>query len=321
MYLPEAGEFGYGVEGVVTLPEFKQLIDASHGPLLYQGKPVRTIAYIYCVGSRRGNDAGRGNPDCSRYCCTAAVHASLAVTARGIDACQYHLYRDMRTYGRYETLYGESREKGSLYLKFADDAPPDVERDARTGCLMVTVKDLLTGGEEIAIPADLVVLVTGMVPRKVDDLVHTLKLPVGKDGFFHEIHPKLRPVETVVDGVFICGACQGPRNSAESVASALAAVTQSAATLKKGYVELDPQVAQVNPDACAWCGKCLAACPYGAVEQVGEDGATTARIDAAGCKGCGGCVPVCPNDAIDLLGYSDAQVKAMIDGLLKERVE
>jgi heterodisulfide reductase subunit A len=226
----------------------------------------------------------------------------------------------MRTYGRYETLYSQSREQGSLYLKFADDAPPSVERDNATGRLRVTVSDLLTGGEELAIAADLVVLVTGMVPRPIDELVKALKLPVGNDGFLHEIHPKLRPVETVVDGVFICGSCPGPKNSAESVASGLAAVTQSAAMLKKGYAELDPQVARVNADACTWCGKCEEACPYGAVGHLELDGRDTARIDAAGCKGCGGCVPACPHDAIDLLGYSDAQIKAMIDGLLKERV-
>jgi heterodisulfide reductase subunit A len=226
----------------------------------------------------------------------------------------------MRTYGRYETLYSQSREQGSLYLKFADDAPPTVERDSVTGRLRVSVADLLTAGEELVIPVDLVVLVTGMVPRPAEELIKALKLPVGKDGFFHEIHPKLRPVETVVDGVFICGSCQGPKNSAESVASGLAAVTQSAAMLKKGYAELDPQVARVDADACTWCGKCEEACPYGAVGHLELHGRDTARIDAAGCKGCGGCVPACPHDAIDLLGYSDAQIKAMIDGLVKERV-
>ena len=122
----------------------------------------------------------------------------------------------------------QSLDKGSLYLKFADDEPPSVDRDRESRRSRVTVSDLLTGGEELVIAADLVVLVTGMVPRPIDELIKALKLPVGKDGFLHEIHPKLRPVETVVDGVFICGTCQGPKNSAESVASGLAAVTQSA---------------------------------------------------------------------------------------------
>ena len=146
----------------------------------------------------------------------------------------------------------ESRSRGSLYVKFADDDPPEVAQDGDG--LTVTVRDLLTGGEELAIPADLVVLVTGMVPRENEELIGTLKLPVGRDGFFNEIHPKLRPVETVVDGLLIAGACQGPKTSAESVTSGLAAVTQAAAVLKRGVAELDPQVAFVHEAACTGCG-------------------------------------------------------------------
>jgi heterodisulfide reductase subunit A len=184
--------------------------------------------------------------------------------------------------------------------------------------LIVTAKDLLTEGRELTIPADLVVLVTGMVPAENEDLVKTLKLPLGNDGFFNEIHPKLRPVETVVDGVYICGTCQSPKNSAECAASGLAAVTQSASILKRGYAELDPLVAVVKTDDCDWCEACLKACPYEAPQKVEAGGKTVAAIDRAACKGCGGCVPVCPKDAIDLQGYTDAQVTAMIDAMLEE---
>jgi heterodisulfide reductase subunit A len=324
-YQVSDGEFGYGLEGVVTLPDFKGLVDAAEGPLEFQGRPVRSIVYIYCVGSRQPE----GNQYCSRYCCTAAVHASLQAGAKGAGAegvavgaaarvRQYHLYRDMRSYGKYELLYNESREKGDLYLRFPDEEPPVVTKASSGAGLTVTTRDLLTGGEELTIPADLVVLVTGMVPRENNDLVKALKLPVGNDGFFNEIHPKLRPVETVVDGVFICGACQSPKNSAEAVASGLAAVTQSGAILKRGFAELDPLIAVVDTDKCAWCGLCLEACPYDAPRQVEEGGKAVAFIDRAACKGCGGCVPVCPKDAIDLQGYTDAQIRAMIDGLLQE---
>jgi heterodisulfide reductase subunit A len=316
-YEPVAGELGYGSDGVVTLPQFKKMVDKSDGPLQFNGRPVKTIAYIYCVGSRQGEDVEGGHTYCSRYCCTAAVHAALEATAKGDAGLrQYHLYRDMRTYGKYELLWAESREKGSLYLRVPDDEPPTVERTIAGG-LTVTTRDLLTDGEEVAIPADLVVLVTGMVPRANEELTGVLKLPVGNDGFFNEIHPKLRPVETIVDGVLICGACQSPKNSAESVASGLAAVTQSGAMLKRGFAELDPMVALVHTDACTWCGKCLDACPYAAIEQVEVDGKTVAHAVKTACKGCGACVPVCAADAIDLLGYTDAQVKAMIDGLLE----
>jgi heterodisulfide reductase subunit A len=222
----------------------------------------------------------------------------------------------MRTYGKYELLWAESREKGSLYLRVPDDEPPVVE-ERPAGGLTVTARDLLTAGEEVAIPADLVVLVTGMVARENDELVKALKLPVGNDGFFNEIHPKLRPVETVVDGVYICGACQSPKSSAESVASGLAAVTQSGAILKRGYAELDPLVAIVDEERCTWCGKCLEACPYDAIEEIESGSRQVARVIKTACKGCGGCVPVCPVDAVDLQGYTDAQIKAMIDGLLE----
>jgi heterodisulfide reductase subunit A len=318
-YAPDAGEYGYGMEGVVTLPELKKLIDAGAGPLEYHGKPVRSVAYIYCVGSRETAHKPDGNAYCSRYCCAATVAASVQLASRDPRVHQYHLYRDMRTYGKYELMYTQSRELGSVYLKFAEDAPPTVER-GKDG-LMVTVRDLLTssadGGEELAIPVDLVVLVTGMVPRSNQELIDILKLPLGRDGFFNEIHPKLRPVETMVDGVYIAGACQGPKNSSESVAAGLAAVTQSAVILKKGYAELDPLVAVVDADACTGCAVCVEACPYAAIEMATAEGKELAVISKTGCKSCGGCVPACPEGAIDLLGYTNAQITSMIDSLLE----
>jgi heterodisulfide reductase subunit A len=314
-YRPTEGEFGTGMDGVVTLPEFKELIDASSGRLRYHDKPVRSLAYIYCVGSRQPD----GNEYCSRYCCAATAHASIRVSELDPKVRQYHLYRDIRTYGTFELLYTEARKDGAVYVKYPDDAPPVVTREA-SGGLAVTVRDLLSGDEELEIPVDLIVLVTGMVARKNEDLVGLLKLPIGRDGFFNEIHPKLRPVETMVDGVLIAGTCQGPKTSAESVASGLAAVTQSASVLKKGIAELDPLVATVDPDKCTWCGKCETACPYGAIEKLSFNGREVAAISEAGCKGCGGCVPMCPENAIDLRGYTDAQITAMIDGLLEEAI-
>jgi heterodisulfide reductase subunit A2 len=319
-YEPEVGEFGYGIDGVVTLPEFTKLIDDSAGsesPLIYKGKPVRTIAYVYCVGNRQ--PAG-GNEYCSKFCCAATVHASLKIAQRDSTLRQYHLHRDIRTYGKFELMYSESRERGSVYMKFPDETPPSVSK-MTDGRLAVTVVDTQTGNEELTLPADLVVLVTGMVPRKNQDLTSVLKLPVGVDGFYNEIHPKLRPVETVVAGVMIAGACQSPKTMSESVASGLAAVTQSAGILLKGFAELDPLVATVDTAACAGCtDKCLASCPYDAITAVDSGGRTVAEISAAVCKGCGGCVPVCPENAIDLLGYTDAQMRASIDSLAKEPV-
>jgi len=315
-YQPGEGEYGYGTDGVITLPELKALLDGSGGRLVYKGREVKDLVYIYCVGNRQAE--GEERTYCSRYCCNAAVHASLLVAESNPGIHQFHLYRDVRTYGKFEVLYNRLRETGAvLHLRFDENEPPVVGRDG-TGKLKVTVKDLLTYGEDVAIAADLVVLVTGMMPRENGGLIDVLKLPLGRDGFFNEIHPKLRPVETVVDGVFICGTCQGPKNSAESVASALAAVSQSAALLKKGYVELAPLIATVNPELCEWCGECAGSCPYAAITRERWRDREIASVNPVVCKGCGGCVPLCPRDAIDLQGYTDAQITSMIDALARE---
>jgi heterodisulfide reductase subunit A2 len=313
-YQPEDGELGYGIEGVLTLPQFKELVDGAKGPLAWHGRPVRSVAYVYCVGSR--GTAGCANQYCSRFCCAATVQTAVQVSGLNRSIRQFHLYRDIRTYGKFEPLYTEAREAGSVFLKFDNEEPPAIAKGA-DGRLTVTVRDLLTERTELEIPVDLVVLVTGMVPRENKALVDVLKLPAGSDGFFNEIHPKLRPVETVVDGVLIAGACQGPKTSGESVMSGLAAVTQSAAVLKKGYTELDPLVAIVDPDACTACGDCLTACPYDAISMAEEGDRHFAVISPTGCKGCGGCVPICPENAIDLLGYTDAEITSMIEALVE----
>ena len=311
-YEPAEGEFGYGLAGVVTLEEFTRELASPGGRLHFRGRPVRTIAYVYCVGSRQPG----GHEYCSKYCCAGAVHASIQAADLDPAVRQYHLYRDLRTYGRLELGYEESRRRGSAYLKFADDDPPTVEAGA-DGRLRVRVTDLLTESSEVAIDADVVVLVTGLTPRDNAELTSLLHLPVGGDGFYNEIHPKLRPVETVVDGVLIAGTCQAPKTIAESVASGLAAVTQSGAMLMRGVAELDPQVAVVDPDACTWCGACAAVCPYEAISRQELSGRAVAVVDPTGCKGCGGCVSYCEPGALDLLGNTDAQIRALIEHLVE----
>jgi heterodisulfide reductase subunit A len=315
-YAPEAGEFGYGIDGVVTLPEFKKMVDASAGPIARNGKPVRSLAYVYCVGSRQ---EAPGNEYCSKFCCGATLHASVLASKIDPSLRQYHLHRDIRAYAKQELIYEESRERGSVFMKWDADTPPAVAK-LKDGRLGVTVTDLLTDRMQVTLPVDLVVLVTGMVARENAALTDVLKLPLGTDGFYNEIHPKLRPVETVVDGVLIAGCAQGPKTAAESVASGLAAVTQSAALLKKGFAELEPLVALVDTEKCLGSGECLSACPYSSITSISFDGRTVAHVDPSSCKGCGGCVPVCPNDAIDLLGYTDAQMRATISHLVKEPV-
>jgi heterodisulfide reductase subunit A len=319
-YEPFDGEYGYGLNGVVTLPQFKEMVDKSNGSLNFNGRQVKNIAYIYCVGSRQPEEGDFENPNlyCSRYCCSAAVHTATCVAEFDSGINQYHIYRDMRTYGKYELMFEDAGEKKSLFVRFDEESPPEVEES--NGALIVKVNDSLDGGEEIEIGVDLIVLVTGMIPRENESLTNVLKIPIGLDGFYNEIHPKLRPVETVVDGVFIAGSSQGPKTLAESVISSLSAVSKSAALLMKGYVDLEPFIAEVNSDKCVWCGECEKSCPYGAIEKVVCDTKEVATIIPALCKGGGVCIPDCPENAIELKGYSDKQIKLMIDALAKEVV-
>ncbi len=321
-YEPQEGEYGWGAPGVVTLLEFRQMLDACDGVLTHNGVPVRDVAFIYCVGSRqtKSEDCPEPNTHCSRFCCMATAFSGSLLhdveTKTGQSINQYHLFRDVRTYGHLETVYTTARDDGALFLRWDPKEPPQVEQ--RDGRLAVRVKDTLLGEEELEIGADLVVLATGMMPRKNDALNDILKLPKSKDGFYNEIHIKLRPVETTIDGVCIAGTAQGPKNLAESVASSLAAVARSGAILKKGYLNLEPLVAKIDTSKCIWCDECTKACPYGAIERIQCGDKEVAMVLESSCKGEGACVPVCEHDAVVIEGYREDQILAMIDASLKE---
>ena len=319
-YQPAEGEYGWGLDGVVDLEQFRQML--AERRLERDGKPLRDIAFVYCVGSRQSKSEGCPAPNtyCSRYCCTAGTFAATTLHALETEldqtVNQYHLYRDIRTYGHLEMVYEQARREGAIFLRWEPEQPPVVTQ--ADGRLQVKVVDTLAGGDALEIGADLVVLVTGMRPRENDQLNSLLKIPESKDGFYNEIHIKLRPVETVIDGVFIAGTSQGPKTLAESVASSLAAVAKTGGLLMKGYVDLEPLIARVDTDKCTWCDECLKACPYGAIEKTVCGDKEVARVIASVCKGEGGCVPVCPHDAIDIEGFRDDQIRAMIDASLKE---
>ncbi len=311
-YEPVKGEYGYGeINNVITLPQFKELIEKSEGELKFNNKKIETVAYIYCVGSRQDEEGD--NKYCSRFCCTAAIHSSIQVKNKFKNITNLHYNRGIRTYGKQELLYDESSKNGDIYLQFSLDSIPQLEQKGNN--TTIKVKDILSAGKEIEAEADLVVLVTGMVPRKNENLVHQLKLPVGRDNFFNEIHMKLRPVETVIDGVFIAGTCQSPKNILETMNSSMAASAKANSILTKGEISLEPTLAMVNPAACNFCDKCFSACPFDAITESEYEGKKVAKINVSNCKGCGMCTPVCPTDAIDLQGYTNAQIEGMIDAL------
>jgi heterodisulfide reductase subunit A len=310
-YSPEDGEFGYNrIDNVVTLPDFKEMIEEGTDKLMFKGKEIKNIAYIYCVGSRQTEGE---NTYCSRYCCTSTIHTAILAKKKFKGIYNYHFTRGIRTYGKQEVLYAESSQQGDIYLQSYEDALPDVAKHGDK--TIVKINDILSGGRELEVEADLVVLVTGMVPR-ADNSVGTLfKLPKGRDKFFNEIHMKLRPVETVIDGVTICGTCQGPKNIMESVNSALSAATKSYSYVSKGVLETEPIVALVDSGLCTWCKVCSEACPFDAISMSVEGLKSIAVINNSVCKGCGMCAPVCPSDAIDLITYSNREIEGMIDAL------
>ncbi|MFO7827856.1 MAG: CoB--CoM heterodisulfide reductase iron-sulfur subunit A family protein [Bacteroidales bacterium] len=313
-YEPKEGEFGYKtVDNVITLPQFRRLIDMSNGSLEYNGKKICDIAYIYCVGSRQPDGE---NKHCSRYCCTSAIQSALNVKTKFKDVRNFHITRGIRTYGKQETCFTDSSRQGDVYLQFFEGSFPTVEKNDNKAIINVT--DALTENENIEVTADLVVLVTGMVPRKEDTVASILKVPIGSDKFYNEIHTKLRPVETVIDGIFIAGACQSPKNIRATMASTLAASAKANSLINSGKIELEPVIAYVDTDICEWCGKCDELCSYNAFEKVEVNGKTVAKVNKASCKGCGACAPICPKDAISVIGYSNDEIKVMVDAIVKD---
>ena len=308
-YMPSDAEFGYKhFPNVITLPNFKKLTDTNSGKLVFNNKEIHTVAYIYCVGSRQAE----GNTYCSRYCCTSAIHTAIEAKKKFGDIQNYHLTRGVRTYGKQEILYNESRQLGDIYLQWELETPPAVNTENNK--TVIKVVDFLSSNKEMEIETDLVVLVTGMTPRADNAIGALFKLPKGRDRFFNEIHTKLRPVETVIDGITIAGTCQGPKNIMESINSALSAATKSYSQVNKGEIELDPIVALINPDACEWCSACANACPFSAITY--DEDTKKAVITNSLCKGCGMCTPVCPTNAIDLKTFSDVEIMGMIDALV-----
>lgn len=309
-YEPKEGEYGYKkIKNVITLQQFERIIELNNNTLTYKDKKIKNIAFIYCVGSRQIDGE---NKYCSRFCCTAAIHSSLTVKEKFKDIKTFHLYRDIRTYGKYEILYEDARRQGDIFIKFDENEPPVVEEIK--GTTHVKFKDLLYNRKELDLNPDLVVLITGMVPRKDSNLISSIiKTPLGRDNFFNEVHPKLRPVETVIDGIFISGTCQGPKNISESIKSSLSASVKANSLLNNEELELEPIIANIDPDICEWCGKCIEVCTYNTISKVKYKGKFIAKINVTTCKGCGMCATICPKNAIDIIGYSDKEIEAMID--------
>ena len=336
LYQPHQGEFGWGEhDGVVTLPQLIRLLDPAGptaGQLTRNGRPVKNVCFIHCVGSRQvagihepGPD-GRLNEYCSRVCCTATLQAASEIREHFPEVNVFDFYQDIRTYGRgHEQIYEDACDRGVTFFRYRAEEPPVVSKaeDGTTDTLSVRVRDTLTFGEELDVPADLVVLSVGMIPSNISELVAMLKLPRSADGFLQEVHPKLRPVESAVEGVFLAGACQSPMDIGESCAAASAVAAKAAALLGKGRIELDPFVAHVDIDRCRGEGKCVEECKYRRAVTLVEterDGKQTkhAQVNPALCSGCGMCAAVCPHGAIQVEGWRLDQYEAMVDAIVSD---
>ncbi len=299
--------YGYGESSkVLTQLELEEKLSKGKSFL----KNARNVVMIQCVGSR-GDDMKH----CSRLCCTQAVKNALKLKEVKPDLNIFILYRDMRTYGFFEDLYREARNKGIHFIRYTPDKKPEVIKQSR-GIKVKTFDPIL--GEDLDISASLVVLSTGIAPGENEELSKIIKAPLTSDGFFLEAHAKLRPVEVAVDGVYLCGLAHGPKSLDESIAQAKAAAAKATIPLAKGKVAVAPIVSRVNQDACIGCGICESLCPFNAIalEKVGKR--KKAKTITASCKGCGICASHCPTLAISMGGFTDEAIMAQIHAFSPE---
>jgi heterodisulfide reductase subunit A len=309
-------EFGYGrYKNVVSNIEFERVLNASgptEGKVLcpQNDEPPKTVVFVQCVGSRDK----RFHEYCCRVGCMATLKQAILTREKlGKDVNIYVCFNDMRAFGKgYDEFYRRARD---LDINFVAGLPSDIRSDAN-GLLHFDVYDKATN-KLLEIRPDLVVLANGLVPNsdlgKISTLFHALR---GADGFLLEIHPKLRPLESVMAGVFLAGACQGPKDIPDTVAQASGAAAKVIDLLASGEIELEPLKAVVNKDLCSGCRMCESVCPFVAIEMKSEnvEGAEKLRAEVveAMCQGCGLCVSTCPTNAIKMQHYTDEQVVAQV---------
>jgi heterodisulfide reductase subunit A len=317
----QLSQYSYGESpNILTGMEFERLSNAggiTGGEiLLADGRKPEKVAIIHCVGSRDHN----AHEYCSRICCMYSLkQAHLVKDKTGAEV--YEFYMDMRAFAKgYEEFYERIQEEGVTMVR-GRGAEVEV---LPGGKLRVNGEDANLG-RQVYVDVDMVVLSTAIEPpHDVEQVGSLFGLGRTQDGWFAESHPKMRPVETNTDGVFLAGAAQGPRDVPDTVAHAGAAASMALALMDKGEVTISPATAVVDEELCSACKTCISLCPYTAIsfiEEVGENG--VARVNEALCKGCGTCVAGCPAGAITGRHFTTEQIMAQIEGLfrLPEEVE
>ncbi len=308
--------YGYGkYDNVYTSLEVERLVNAS-GPtggelILRDGRRPKTVGIIHCVGSRDRNT----NRWCSRTCCMYSLKLAHLLKEH-TDAEVYNFYIDIRAAGKsYEEFYDKLLEENVHFIRGRVAEVTDwTARPSEEGKLVIRVEDTMIGVVR-RIPVDMVVLAVGMEPQfDAQEVRRLFNISCSTEGFFLERHPKLAPVDTFTDGVFIAGACQGPKDIPDSVAQAGAAASQALVLIDSGSIELEPNTAYLVEEDCSGCKSCLTICPYHAISH--DEARKKASINEALCKGCGTCTATCPSGAIRQNLFEDEEIYSEIRGLL-----
>jgi heterodisulfide reductase subunit A len=311
-----AAQYGYGEFGdIITGLEFERLCNAT-GPTggniqLKDGSAPRSVAIVHCVGSRDEEF----HDYCSRVCCMYALkHSHLIKEKTDAEVCQ--IFTDIRCFGKdYEDFYERLVGEGANFVrgKVQQVASADGKGMDR-GKLTITAEDP-DNGKVTQVFADMVVLCTAIEPQQdAEKVAHIFSANLKADGFLLERHPKLDPVATRTDGIYVAGCCQGPKDIPDTVSQASAAAAKVLAVITKGKVELEASTAVIDEALCSGCRICNFLCPYSAISF--DDEKKVSNINEALCKGCGTCVAACPSGAITHRHFTTEEVMAEIEGVL-----
>jgi heterodisulfide reductase subunit A len=308
-------EYLYGQDNsVITQRDLEARLASGNGFLPREGNgSAKTVVMIQCVGSRDAD-----HPYCSRVCCADAIKNALKIKTLSPQTHVYVAYQDIRTYGFKESYYTKARQQGVVFVRYDEDRKPEVSRNGEK--LQVTVFDQ-TLAMPLMISADLVVLSAGIHPHEDNrKIAQFLKVPLNSAGFFLEAHMKLRPVDFMTDGVFLCGLAHSPKSIEESILQAQAAAARAATILARDSIELEANISQVVDESCDGCAYCVDTCPFkaitlleykwqGSIKKVVETSDST-------CKGCGCCQATCPKKGIFIRGFTLDQIEAQIHAAL-----